>query len=72
MIAELGEVRAIVPDFRGHGASELGMDLPAGGFTRVPDAKVLSMGQLAADVLALMDHLALRRRCLRAARLADM
>ena len=59
MIAELGEVRAIVPDFRGHGASELGADLPVGGFARVPDAPVLSMGQLAADVLALMDHLAL-------------
>ncbi len=59
MIAEMGEVRAIVPDFRGHGASELGMNLPVGGFTRVPNAPVLSMGQLAADVLALMDHLAL-------------
>ena len=33
MIAELGEVRAIVPDFRGHGASELGWDLPVGGFS---------------------------------------
>ena len=59
MIAELGEVRAIVPDLRGHGASELGADLPVGGFARVPDAAALSMGQLAADVLALMDHLAL-------------
>ena len=59
MIAELGEVRAIVPDFRGHGASELGTGLPVGGFAHVPDAPVLSMGQLAADMLALMDHLAL-------------
>ncbi len=59
MIKELGEVRAIVPDFRGHGASELGKDLPVGGFHRVPDAPVLTIGQLAADVLALMDHLAL-------------
>jgi 3-oxoadipate enol-lactonase len=59
MIAALGEVRAIVPDFRGHGPSELGTDLPVGGFARVPDAAVLSMGQLASDVLALMDHLAL-------------
>jgi 3-oxoadipate enol-lactonase len=59
MIGQLGEVRAIVPDLRGHGASELGRDLPAGGFQGVPDAPVLSMGQLAADVLALMDHLAL-------------
>lgn len=59
MIAELGEVRAIVPDLRGHGASELGSDLLVGEFRLVPDANVLSMGQLAADVLALMDHLAL-------------
>lgn len=59
MICELGSVRAILPDFRGHGASELGTDLPVGGFSRVPDAPVLSMGQLAADVLALMDHLAM-------------
>jgi len=59
MIGSLGEVRAIVPDLRGHGASELGRDLPIGGFERVPDAPVLSMRQLATDVLALMDHLAL-------------
>ena len=59
MIAELGEMRAIAPDFRAHGASELGTDLPVGTFTRVPDAPVLSMGQLAVDVLALMDHLSL-------------
>jgi 3-oxoadipate enol-lactonase len=59
MIGELGELRAIVPDLRGHGASELGNDLPVGGFQRVPDAPVLSVGQLATDVLALMDHLAL-------------
>jgi 3-oxoadipate enol-lactonase len=59
MVGELGPVRAILPDFRGHGASELGKDLPRGGFPRVPDAPVLSMGRLAADVLALMDQLAL-------------
>ncbi|WP_348261174.1 alpha/beta fold hydrolase [Telmatobacter sp. DSM 110680] len=59
MIGELGELRAIVPDLRGHGASELGNALPVGGFQRVPDAPVLSVGQLATDVLALMDHLAL-------------
>ncbi|HEY2468283.1 MAG TPA: alpha/beta fold hydrolase [Terracidiphilus sp.] len=59
MIGELGGVRAIVPDFRGHGKSELGKNLPIGGFARVPDAPVLSMGQLASDVLALIDHLAL-------------
>ena len=59
LIRELGDVRAIAPDFRGHGRSELGEDLPRGGFGRVPDAPVLSMGQLATDALALMDHLAL-------------
>jgi pimeloyl-ACP methyl ester carboxylesterase len=58
-VGELGGVRAILSDFRGHGASELGRNLPVGGFTRVPDAPVLSMGQLAADVLALMDQVAL-------------
>ena len=57
--AELAGVRAILPDFRGHGRSELGTDLPVGRFSRVPDAPVLSIGQLASDVLALMDHLAL-------------
>jgi pimeloyl-ACP methyl ester carboxylesterase len=53
----LGGVRAILPDLRGHGASELGTNLPVGGFTRVPDAPVLTMAQLAADILALLDHL---------------
>jgi len=59
MIRELSGVRAIVPDLRAHGGSELGTNLPVGGFSRVPDAPVLSMGQFATDVLALMDHLAL-------------
>jgi 3-oxoadipate enol-lactonase len=53
----IGDYRAILPDFRGHGASELGRDLPVGGFSRVPDAPVLSIGQLASDTLALMDHI---------------
>ncbi|HUX43139.1 MAG TPA: alpha/beta fold hydrolase [Terracidiphilus sp.] len=57
LIACLGGVRAIVPDLRGHGASELGQSLPVGGFSRVPDAPVLTMEQLALDTLALMDHL---------------
>jgi pimeloyl-ACP methyl ester carboxylesterase len=62
MIAELGApVRAIVPDFRGHGASELGSDLPLGRFGRVPDAPVLTMAQLASDVLALLDQLRMYR-----------
>ena len=58
-IKEIGEYRAILPDFRAHGDSELGDDLPVGGFSRVPNAPVLSIGQLTSDVLALMDHLEL-------------
>jgi pimeloyl-ACP methyl ester carboxylesterase len=49
-------VRAIVPDLRGHGGSELGT-LPVGGFAAVPGAPVLTMTQLASDVLALLNHL---------------
>jgi pimeloyl-ACP methyl ester carboxylesterase len=56
---ELAGVRAIVPDLRGHGSSELGAGLPVGGFARVPDAPVLTMAQLASDILALLDHLEL-------------
>jgi 3-oxoadipate enol-lactonase len=59
MIEDLAGVRAIVPDFRGHGVSELGANLPVGGFARVPRAPVLTMAQLAADILALLDHLEL-------------
>jgi 3-oxoadipate enol-lactonase len=58
-IAAISGIRAIVPDFRGHGASELGRMLPVGDFDCVPDAPVLSMAQLAADILALLDHLQL-------------
>jgi pimeloyl-ACP methyl ester carboxylesterase len=54
---DLAGVRAIVPDLRGHGGSQLGALLPVGGFTRVPDAPVLTMEQLAVDVLSLLDHL---------------
>jgi 3-oxoadipate enol-lactonase len=57
----LGGIRAIVPDLRGHGASELGERLPVGGFSRVPDAPVLTIEQLATDTLALMDALRLAR-----------
>ena len=53
----LGGVRAIVPDLRGHGVSELGQKLPVGGFSLVPDAAVLSIAQLAADVLHLLEYL---------------
>jgi pimeloyl-ACP methyl ester carboxylesterase len=56
LVEELSGVRAIVPDLRGHGASVLGT-LPAGGFALVPDAPVLTMAQLAADILALLDHI---------------
>jgi len=59
LIEDLGGVRAIVPDLRGHGQSELGRNLPVGGFARAPDAPVLTMGQLAADVIALLNHLEL-------------
>lgn len=57
--AELPGIRAIAPDFRGHGESQLGRMLPVGDFYRVPDAPVLTMAQLATDVLALLDHLRL-------------
>ena len=57
LIANLAGVRSIVPDLRGHGASQLGSGLPAGGFARVPDAPVLTMAQLATDVIGLLDHL---------------
>lgn len=57
LIGHLPAIRAIIPDLRGHGASELGTRLPAGAFDLVPDAPVLSIGQLASDILALLDHL---------------
>jgi pimeloyl-ACP methyl ester carboxylesterase len=60
MIEDLAGVRAIVPDLRGHGVSELGDDLPVGGFAGVPDAPMLNMAQLAADVLRLLDTLEVR------------
>ncbi|MGA2167135.1 MAG: alpha/beta fold hydrolase [Terracidiphilus sp.] len=57
LIEDLGGIRAIIPDLRGHGSSELGRNLPVGGFGRIPDAPVLTMAQLATDVLTLLDHL---------------
>ena len=57
LIENLGGIRAIVPDLRGHGASELGTRLPIGVFSRIPDAPVLTMAQLATDVINLLDHL---------------
>lgn len=61
LVEKLPQVRAIVPDLRGHGMSELGTRLPAGAFAHVPDAPVLSMGQLASDIVALLDHVKLDR-----------
>jgi 3-oxoadipate enol-lactonase len=60
LVAELGGVRAIVPDLRGHGESDLGTNLPVGGFAGVPDAPVLTMAQLAVDILELLDVLAIQ------------
>lgn len=57
LIECLSGVRAIAPDFRGHGASVLGSSLPAGGFELAPDTAVLSMAQLAKDTLTLLDQL---------------
>lgn len=59
LLAELSGIRALAPDFRGHGASELGVGLPVGAFARVPDVPVLTMQQLAKDVLALLDALSI-------------
>jgi 3-oxoadipate enol-lactonase len=56
---QLSKVRAIVPDLRGHGVSELGSGLPVGAFARAPEAPVLTMAQLASDILSLLDHLRL-------------
>lgn len=61
LVARLGSLRAIIPDLRGHGVSELGSGLPVGLFARVPDAPALTMAQLGADILGLLDHLGLQR-----------
>jgi pimeloyl-ACP methyl ester carboxylesterase len=58
---ELAGIRSVIPDLRGHGVSALGSDLPVGAFDLVPDAPVLTMDQLATDILALLDQLSLRR-----------
>lgn len=60
LIARLAGIRALAPDMRGHGASELG-SLPAGLFALVPDAPVLSVARMAADVRALLDHLGIEK-----------
>ncbi len=61
LIDRLSGVRAILPDFRGHGASSLGDGLPVGQFKRVPDAPVLTMAQLAIDVIAMLYELKVER-----------
>lgn len=53
----LPNIRAVTPDLRGHGISELGTTLPEGVFARAPESPVLAMSQLASDILALLDHL---------------
>lgn len=60
LIHALPGMRAVAPDFRGHGASELGANLLVGGFSLVPDASILTMAQLAQDTLDLMDHLGIQ------------
>ena len=64
LVGLLPGIRAIVPDLRGHGDSELGSTLPVGGFARVPDAPVLTMQQLAEDTLELLNHLAIDKAVL--------
>lgn len=61
MMEEMGGIRAILPDLRGHGSSELGTNLPVGGFTLVPDAPVLTMARMAADTVNLLDHLGIQQ-----------
>ncbi len=58
---ELAGIRVIAPDLRGHGLSALGSALPVGGFALAPQAPVLSMAQLASDVLILLDDLEIPR-----------
>jgi len=60
LIDRLPALRAIVVDLRAHGASELGANLPMGGFSRVPDAPALTMSQLGSDTLVLLDQLGIR------------
>jgi pimeloyl-ACP methyl ester carboxylesterase len=59
LVSQLGSLRAIVPDLRGHGVSQLGSGLPVGLFARVPDAPALTMAQFGSDILTLLDHLGL-------------
>jgi 3-oxoadipate enol-lactonase len=56
---QLPHIRAMVPDLRGHGVSELGSDLPTETFAGLKEISVLTMAQIAEDILALLDHLRL-------------
>ena len=60
VIARLSHHRSVALDLRGHGGSELegisaNQALPVGGF--VPGVADLTLGRMAEDVLALMNHL---------------
>jgi pimeloyl-ACP methyl ester carboxylesterase len=59
LVKELAGIRAVLPDLRGHGLSDLGSALTVGAFERVPDAPALTMSQLASDIIALLDALKL-------------
>jgi 3-oxoadipate enol-lactonase len=61
LIDNLGGVRAIAPDLRGHGGSDLGDRLPVGLLAPVPDVPALTIETHAADVLMLLDLLKLPR-----------
>jgi pimeloyl-ACP methyl ester carboxylesterase len=63
LIDELAGVRTVMPDLRGHGQSEPGT-MPVGAFRAVPDAPVLSVDQLATDVLDLLDQLRIEQTVL--------
>lgn len=57
LIERLSGIRAIAPDMRGHGASELGTNLPVGLFNHAPQTPVLNAACMASDVIELLDHL---------------
>jgi pimeloyl-ACP methyl ester carboxylesterase len=60
LVGHLNNIRALVPDLRGHGVSELGTNLSVEGFARVPDAPMLTVAQYASDIITLLDRLDLR------------
>lgn len=64
LIGRLSGIRAIAPDMRGHGVSELGSSLPAGLFDHAPQTPVLGVARMASDVIALLDHLRIEKAVL--------